>query len=65
VADGTDHDDEPDDDTPKLLGIIVILVLAIGGVLLIHALRRESALEDCLMSDRTNCAPIEVPARRR
>ena len=65
MADGTDRDDEPDDDTPKLLGIIIILLLAIGSVLLINALRRESALEDCLMSGRTNCAPIEVPVRRR
>lgn len=65
MADRTDRDDEPDNDAPKLMAIIVILVLAIGGVLLIHALRRESALEDCLMSGRTNCAPIEVPAHGR
>ena len=65
MADRTDRDDEPDDDAPKLMGVIVILVLAIGSILLIHALRRESALEDCLLSGRTNCAPIEVPRHGR
>jgi hypothetical protein len=47
-----------------LIGLIVILALAILGVVLVQQLRKESALEDCLMSGRTNCAPIEVPANR-
>jgi hypothetical protein len=48
-----------------LLGVIVILSLAIAGILLLHALERKSRLEDCLMSGRSNCAPIELPAGRR
>jgi hypothetical protein len=31
----------------------------------VHALRNESNLEDCLMSGRSNCAPIEVPSGNR
>jgi hypothetical protein len=47
-----------------LIGLIIILALAIAGVVLVRELRERSRLEDCLMSGRTNCAPIEVPLRR-
>jgi hypothetical protein len=47
-----------------LIGLIIILALAIAGVVLVRELRERSRLEDCLMSGRTNCAPIEVPVRR-
>jgi flagellar biogenesis protein FliO len=46
-----------------LIGLIIILALAIAGVWLVRELRQKSALEDCLMSGRTNCAPIEAPSR--
>ncbi|MBO0736341.1 MAG: hypothetical protein J2P48_07205 [Alphaproteobacteria bacterium] len=59
------RDDEADQRrTAALIGLIIILALAIAGVVLVKALRERSRLEDCLMSGRTNCAPIEVPARR-
>jgi flagellar basal body-associated protein FliL len=44
-----------------LIGLIIILVLAIAGVVLVQALGSKSRLEDCLMSGRKNCAPIETP----
>jgi hypothetical protein len=47
-----------------LVGLIIILALAIAGVVLVRELRERSRLEDCLMSGRTNCAPIEVPSSR-
>jgi len=50
--------------TAALMGFIVILVLAIAGVLLVRALREKGQIEDCLMSGRHNCVPIEVPSRR-
>jgi len=60
----TDDDDTaPDQRTKALIGIIVILVLAILGVVLIREMGKESKLEDCLMSGRTNCAPIAVQPR--
>ena len=48
-----------------VIGLIVMLVLVVASVYLVHALQRESHLEDCLMSGRTNCAPIEVPSGSR
>jgi hypothetical protein len=50
--------------TTALMGFIVILVLAIAGVFLVRELRISMSIEDCLMSGRRNCAPIETPARR-
>ena len=59
-----DGDDEADQRrSAALIGLIIILALAIAGVWLVRELRQKSALEDCLMSGRTNCAPIEVPSR--
>ena len=50
--------------TAALMGFIVILVLAIAGVVLVRELGNNAKLEDCLMSGRRNCAPIELPLRR-
>jgi len=59
-----DGDRETDERrSAALIGLIIILALAIAGVLLVRELREKSRLEDCLMSGRTNCAPIEVPLR--
>jgi hypothetical protein len=59
-----DGDDGEQRRSSALIGLIIILALAIAGVVVVRELREKSRLEDCLMSGRTNCAPIEVPARR-
>jgi hypothetical protein len=60
-----DEDHETDDRrTAALMGLAVVLSLALAGVVLVRDLGEESKREDCLMSGRTNCAPIEVPAPR-
>jgi hypothetical protein len=48
-----------------LIGLVVVAVLVVAAVYLVRALHEESQREDCLMSGRTNCAPIEVPAPAR
>jgi hypothetical protein len=59
-----DRDAETDERrTAALIGLIIVLALAIAGVVLIRDLGQESKLEDCLMSGRTNCAPIDIPRR--
>ena len=61
--DDRETDDRETDDrrTAALMGLVIVLSLAIAGVVLVRDLGAESKLEDCLMSGRTNCAPIEVP----
>ncbi len=47
-----------------LIGLLIMAALVVAAVWLVHALRNESNLEDCLMSGRSNCAPIEAPSNR-
>jgi hypothetical protein len=46
--------------TSSLAGLAFVLVLVIVGLFLVRVLKQQSELEDCLMSGRTNCAPIET-----
>jgi hypothetical protein len=57
--------DEPDPNSrrPAVIGLLVVLALVVAGYFLMTALRQNANLEDCLMSGRKNCAPIETPGR--
>lgn len=59
--------DDPESRDPRraaVLGLLLILVLVGGGLYLAHVLHGASQIQDCVMSGRTNCAPIE-PAHPR
>ena len=43
-----------------IVGLIVCLVLVLGGLFLVYKLKEMSALQDCVMEGRTNCAPIDT-----
>jgi hypothetical protein len=60
----TDEHRDEQSRSRALIGLVVVALLVIAAVYLVHALRKESNLEDCLMSGRSNCAPIEVPSNR-
>ena len=64
VPSDPDRDEHTDRRSLGLIGLIVILALAILALVLVRELGRQSKVEDCLMSGRTNCAPIEPPPRR-
>ena len=65
MIDPRDEGPEPESRRPAVIGLIVVLALVVAGYFLMTALRENASLEDCLMSGRRNCAPIEVPATRR
>jgi hypothetical protein len=48
----------PDPRRAAVAGLVITVLLVLGGVLLVHALSRTAKLQDCVMSGRTNCAPI-------
>ncbi|HVW69886.1 MAG TPA: hypothetical protein VHB68_12985 [Steroidobacteraceae bacterium] len=49
---------QPDSRRGALIGLGVVLALIIVGLLLARELRSTARLQDCVMSGRTNCAPI-------
>ena len=49
----------PDPRRKALLGLLFVLLLVGGGLLLIRVLRHSSRLQDCVMSGRINCVPID------
>jgi hypothetical protein len=40
------------------MGVVVVLVVV--GWFITRALHNSTRLEDCLMSGRTNCAPVQT-----
>jgi hypothetical protein len=56
---------EPDSRRAALIGLAVLLLLVVAGYFLVGALQRNAEMEDCLMSGRRNCVPIETPTGGR
>jgi hypothetical protein len=46
-----------------LVALGVVVLLFVVGWLVAHELYANGKLEDCLMSGRTNCAPIDTQSR--
>ncbi|HEX4410606.1 MAG TPA: hypothetical protein VH206_17680 [Xanthobacteraceae bacterium] len=57
-----DNDPEPSRRGP-LVALGVVVVLFVVGWWLANTLNSNGKLEDCLMSGRTNCAPV-APGNR-
>jgi hypothetical protein len=62
VASGNDQDDGNENGNRRgpLVALGVVVVLFIVGWFLARELSASAKLEDCLMSGRTNCAPINT-----
>jgi len=63
--------DEPERDHEEsgrpigaLVGLVVIALLVLAGLWLSNRLHSSASMQDCLASGRTNCAPVETPARQ-
>jgi hypothetical protein len=54
----TDPDDQQPNRRGPLVALAVVVVLFLVGWLLANALYSNGKMEDCLMSGRTNCAPL-------
>jgi hypothetical protein len=55
----------PDSRRGAVVGLIVALLLVIVGLILVHILGDNGRLQDCVMSGRTNCAPIDTSSPDR
>lgn len=47
-----------DRSTSSLAGLAAVLALLVLGLFLIQKLKQVETIQDCVMSGRTNCAPI-------
>ncbi len=51
-----------DRQTASLAALAVLLLLVIVSLVLVRTLRSDAAMQDCVMSGRTNCVPaITLP----
>jgi hypothetical protein len=51
---------EPDSRRGALIGLLVTAVLVILGLILVKVLGDAGRLQDCVLSGRTNCAPVDT-----
>jgi len=49
----------PDPRRKALIGLLIVALLIVGGLLLTYVLRRQAQLQECALSGRTDCVPID------
>ena len=62
--DPNNHDDGGGNRRGALIGLVITALLVVAGYYLMTVLRHQGQVEDCLMSGRSNCAPIDLPTHK-
>jgi hypothetical protein len=62
--DPNDQDDGDGNRRGALIGLVITALLVVGGYYLMTVLRHQGQVEDCLMSGRSNCAPLDIPTHK-
>lgn len=57
------RDDDPPTRRGAVIALGVVVLLFVIGLLLTRELYSSGKLEDCLLSGRTNCAPVQAPSQ--
>jgi type IV secretory pathway VirB2 component (pilin) len=56
--------DEPSNSSRgAIAALIAVVLLIVAGLWLMQHIRADARIQDCVMSGRTNCAPIAAPPR--
>jgi hypothetical protein len=55
---------QPDSRRGAVLGLVVTAALIVIGLVLVKVLGDAGRLQDCVMSGRSNCAPVDSGAAR-
>jgi hypothetical protein len=50
---------EPDSRRAAVIGLVVTAALIVLGLILVKVLGDAGRLQDCVLSGRTNCAPVD------
>jgi hypothetical protein len=64
MSDNRDDDDGGGNRRGALIGLAVTAMLVVAAYFLFNSLRNEGKMEDCLMSGRSNCAPLDIPTHK-
>jgi hypothetical protein len=59
--------DDEDEETPQrnvVLTLAVVVVIVVLGFLLVWKMWQNEKLQECLLTGRRDCAPIDVPNSR-
>jgi hypothetical protein len=59
------RDPQPGSRRGAVLGLLIALCLIVVGLILVKVLGDAGRLQDCVMSGRTNCAPVDAQAPGR
>jgi hypothetical protein len=59
----TEDDQRNENPRGPLFALAAVVVIFVVGLLVFRTLYTSRRLEDCVLSGRTNCAPIESPAQ--
>jgi hypothetical protein len=59
MAEGPRPPPQPPSRRAAVVGLLVTLLLVVLGLILVRVLGDSSRLQDCALSGRTNCAPID------
>ncbi|HQT76300.1 MAG TPA: hypothetical protein PLD10_04540 [Rhodopila sp.] len=54
------QDQPPGSRRRGMIGLVLVAALILAMAFMVQKLRQASALQDCVASGRTNCAPIET-----
>jgi hypothetical protein len=64
MSDNRQDDDGGSSRRGALIGLAVTALLVVAAYYLVNSLHNEGKMEDCLMSGRTNCAPLDIPTHK-
>ncbi len=58
-----DHDSQRDSQRRSMIALGIVVFLFVVGWVLAHELYANEKIEDCVLSGRTNCVPIDTQSR--
>jgi hypothetical protein len=64
MSDNRNDDDGGGSRRGALIGLLITALIVVAGYWLMTALRDQGKMEDCLMSGRSNCAPLDIPTHK-